>query len=107
MKKFVIITIVLLLLSCTPKYIYEYEYRNGIIIDKEMHTELDPTTELLFDIKTTRVVYSLIVEYNGHVKSHKVSENEYYNNKIGSTYPFEVLVKKKNPNYKKEDEKWN
>ena len=105
MKKLAIITISLLLWSCTPEYVYEYEYRYGTIVDKEMHTELDPTTELFFDIKTTRVVYSLIVEYNGHLESHRVSENEYYNSKVGGTYPFEVLVKKKNPNYKKGGEK--
>ena len=105
MKKFVIITIALLLLSCTPEYIYEYEYWNGIIVDKEMHTALDPTTEFFFDIKTTRVVYSLIVDCNGHIKPFTVSENEYYNSKVGDTYRFKVFVKKKNPNYTKGDKK--
>ena len=93
MKKLAIAIISLILLSCEPEYIYDYEYRNGIVVDKEMHTELDPATEFFFDIKTTKVVYSLIVEYNGEVERKVVSESEYYNHQKGDTYRIRVTVK--------------
>lgn len=86
-------------IACQPKTVVEYERRPYKVIEKEMHVELDPMTELFFDVKSTTVVYTLVLERNGNVATQEVSKNEYYRYNVGDTYMLSVLVTKPNPKY--------
>lgn len=93
------------LYSCQPEYITEFKPVEYIVIDKESHTDLNWVTEAIFDIKTTKVTYDLILQRNGYVTTVSVSQAEYYSHNIGSKYYKYEYVQVKNPKYKKSCEK--
>lgn len=101
MKKYLILLIALLFISCEQEYTTEVEYVQWTVIEKEHHVELDPATEFFFGIKTTDVIYTLVLEHNGKVITEEVNKNVYYKHNIGSKYNKKTFVRRKNPNYKK------
>ncbi len=104
MKKYLLLLLTLVCLSCDyeQEYITEVQYVPWIVTEKEHHTELNPATEFFFDIKTTHVIYTLVLEHNGKVITEEVDKNIYYKYSVGDKYNVRTNVKKKNPNYKKE-----
>ena len=100
MKKILILCLVTLgivLTSCQPEYITEFKPVEYTVIDKESHTDLNWVTEVIFDIKTTKVTYDLILQRNGYVTTVSVNQAEYYSYNIGSKYYKYEYVKVKNP----------
>lgn len=104
MKRFVYVMVLIMLTSCNPEYKIEsyWETYTYTIVNKESSTQLDPTTEFLFDIQTTETVYRLILRSpSGNIKSIEVDRNEYYRWDIGDKYTQRVQRRRKvkNPNY--------
>lgn len=76
----------------------EQNYKKAVIqyevVDKEMHTELDPTTQFFFGIHTTKSVYTLVIRRGDDVRVLNVEEEEYYRYDIGDVYFMTIKLKK-------------
>jgi len=101
MKKYLIAVLAILFLSCEQEYITEKKCYDYKVIEREHHVELNPATEFFLDIKSTHVIYTLVLERNGNIITKKVDERDYYNHPVGSTYKNCSWVRVRNQNYKK------
>lgn len=89
-------------MSCDePEYKKEIRNVAYTVVEKESHTEPDRATKLIFDVKTTKVVYNLVLQRNGYTKVVEVNKLTFYSYKVGDTYYKYEYMKVKNPKYKK------
>lgn len=76
----------------------EQNYKKAVIqyevVDKEMHTELDPATQFFFGIHTTKSVYTLVIRRGNDVRVVNVEEEKYYRYDIGDVYFITIKIKK-------------
>ena len=104
MKIFLVLVVAIIsmtVVSCDePEYKTEYKQVAYMIVEKESHTELNWATELIFDVKTTKVVYNLVLQRNGYTKVKEVNSQTYYSYRIGDIYYMYEYVNVKNPKYK-------
>lgn len=76
----------MLLTSCTTTKYNDYDVVATTVVDKEMRTELNPITEILFGYQSTIVVYTLVVQYEGNKFLFNVNKEDYFFYTIGDTY---------------------
>ena len=87
-KYFILASLALLFISCDALNYVEpdYDIVPTTVVEKEMHTELNPVTEVFFGYQSTTVVYTLVVEYEDTKFIFSVDKKEYFSHQVGDTY---------------------